>query len=783
MAFHHDTHELAAAVDASGAARVPGKASLTQRLAARPPAEPVQRAIDPASAAVQRARLAHDLAAAFDFTGPAAVQRKVDPHTGLADGAIADHAARGVSGAGGVMPHLEAIQRSFGPAHDLSGVRAHVGGAAADASAAIGAHAYATGNDVAFAASPDLFLAAHEATHVVQQRHGVSLKGAVGQDGDAYEQHADAVAAAVVRGEDVSAMLGAGGHRGATVQRFASEEHAKLGDEATGGKRVPLADDYQIAYGDLVAIAGDYFEGIDQLRALASVPGRGAGTREEIDYVIDHYVHGGSEKPYSEGARKAADDRYYLLLGKNDDHYLNNRKDDQSVDAVTRASRTAGATTASPTGADDLFASIRLDQKAGNAASAYRRGHVRALREAFAIGRASADPTAAYDPHPRTVDDAHAADAYACHFLTDAFSAGHIRTQRTAIADYWNPREPMFVHNTQGWIAQSVAAYVAKDKGTSTDLAYYGVPMLGAFGALDQVKEKMRATQYQFGDLIGVALHELDGNDGIRARSGGAEGKLLGDHHLGEGREEAWAVAAVQASVADVELAFALGAKGSLPVEVEDRLMTDGLFAAEARIPTPVPDAELPASDDRVQWWNYTDALALIADRNVIAALRAFGTNQAAEIEAVAAKFEDPKVRDAVINSVVARLKSAPEVAVREILLWTPDTGGGMGGHNQDDNASDYVAAARAIAASGAGKSGLASLRYQQRYALIASLLDGVTSGQQEVDIVDLLKTAPAGDARRLITDFGWQRLADEIDDGYGDDFEAAFPKATYGTP
>ncbi len=189
---------------------------------AGPTAPAVQRDIDPAAAAVQRARQEHDLAGAMGFLGgpaasidesfaalaPMPVQRKADTHTGLSDDAIGAHAAAGVAGGGQTLPHLETIQRAFGP-HDVSGVRAHVGGAAAEASSAIGAHAYATGNDVAFAHQPDLFLAAHEATHVVQQRQGVSLKGAVGQDGDEYEQHADAVAGAVVRGESAAELLGA----------------------------------------------------------------------------------------------------------------------------------------------------------------------------------------------------------------------------------------------------------------------------------------------------------------------------------------------------------------------------------------------------------------------------------------------------------------------------------------------------------------------------------------------------------------------------------------------
>ena len=223
-------------LDSSDASRVgaPGKTTLTQRLAAAPSpsptAAPSARAIDPA---MQR-ECEWNTAAAFGFFGgPAAtiaascaalstpVQRSVDAHTGLSETAIASHAARGVSDGGSPLPHLDAIQRSFGSAHDLSDVRAHVGGAAAEASAAIGAQAYATGRDVAFASSPDLFLAAHEATHVVQQRSGVSLKGAVGQVGDAYEDHADQVAAAVVRGDSAAPLLegGPGASGGAVVAR------------------------------------------------------------------------------------------------------------------------------------------------------------------------------------------------------------------------------------------------------------------------------------------------------------------------------------------------------------------------------------------------------------------------------------------------------------------------------------------------------------------------------------------------------------------------------------
>ncbi|MBZ0237061.1 MAG: DUF4157 domain-containing protein, partial [Deltaproteobacteria bacterium] len=158
-----------------------------------------------------------------------------------------DWAARGVEGDGGELPHLAAIQQSFGH-HDVSGIRAHVGGAAAEAATAIGARAYATGNDVAFSKAPDVRQAAHEAAHVVQQREGaVQLDGGVGRSGDPYEQHADAVADAVVRGASAEALLDTMAHRGPSVgtavQRLDSHDVVGNTLSATGSTRTGALDD------------------------------------------------------------------------------------------------------------------------------------------------------------------------------------------------------------------------------------------------------------------------------------------------------------------------------------------------------------------------------------------------------------------------------------------------------------------------------------------------------------------------------------------------------------
>jgi len=149
---------------------------------------------------------------------------------------IHEVAAQGTQGSGGSLPHLDAIQASFG-SHDVSGVQAHTGSAAQAASKAIGAQAYASGNSIAFGQNPDLHTAAHEAAHVVQQRAGVSLSGGVGQAGDSYEQHADAVADAVVQGKSAEGLLDttAGGGQSAGIQK----KQSKQSKEAAGPLKLP----------------------------------------------------------------------------------------------------------------------------------------------------------------------------------------------------------------------------------------------------------------------------------------------------------------------------------------------------------------------------------------------------------------------------------------------------------------------------------------------------------------------------------------------------------------
>ncbi len=171
-------------------------------------------------------------------------------------------ASEGVAGSGSSLPYLDTIQGSFGR-HDVSGVQAHTGSQAAYAAKNIGAKAYATGNDVAFAGSPNLHTAAHEAAHVVQQRGGVSLKGGVGEAGDRYEQHADAVADAVVQGKSAESILDKMAGNAAAVQQKKKVQRKKNPVQRTPPSTDDASSTDAYAAPGAVAVTGayDFYEG------------------------------------------------------------------------------------------------------------------------------------------------------------------------------------------------------------------------------------------------------------------------------------------------------------------------------------------------------------------------------------------------------------------------------------------------------------------------------------------------------------------------------------------
>lgn len=222
--------------------RAAGNQAVMRMLDARRPGHPLAGP----STAVQRLsedELDDDVQAIREGELDDGVQRDSAALHEPSDAAIRSAAAEGVRTPSTTLPYLDRIQASFGR-HSIAHVQAHVGKGAARASQAMNALAYASGNHVVFGATPDLRTAAHEAAHIVQQQAGVQLFGGIGRAGDPYEQHADAVADAVVASRSVEGLLeplaipahqqtaaatrtAAPSMRAALVQRVTREEWAK----------------------------------------------------------------------------------------------------------------------------------------------------------------------------------------------------------------------------------------------------------------------------------------------------------------------------------------------------------------------------------------------------------------------------------------------------------------------------------------------------------------------------------------------------------------------------
>jgi hypothetical protein len=189
---------------------VPGKQSLVEKEFGAPvrPGGDVQRrsAADEAGPA-SAPRPSSLMQRIFAMDDQRSVQRReAAPAAGGDPASVHAAAAQGVATPASLLPHGTTMQQLFGR-HDVSNVQAHTGPEAAASANEMGAQAYATGNHVVLGGQTDLHTVAHEAAHAVQQRGGVQLKGGVGTAGDVYEQHADAVADAVVRGQSAEALL------------------------------------------------------------------------------------------------------------------------------------------------------------------------------------------------------------------------------------------------------------------------------------------------------------------------------------------------------------------------------------------------------------------------------------------------------------------------------------------------------------------------------------------------------------------------------------------------
>ena len=283
-------------------------------------------------------------------------------------------------------------------------------------------------------------------------------------------------------------------------EEFGGSEHKHIGDKASGNAQTVIgygSPPQALSYGDVVALAGDYFASYHDLHELS----RTSQGRAELAWARWHClglkVDQVKEPEATPAQKKSVTDRYFALASRNLSHF------------------SAG----------------------GTALAAYTKGHSDALVDALAAGQ-TGDST--------TWRRALTKDAFACHFLTDAFSAGHVRTPRADIKQWYDTNMPGSNDALLRYMSQFIFNRLDERQQLPPAVWWYGwISRLWGNELLqgDISKTGGQATKnFSVGDILSLALHNHD-NKGLdvvsfvdpegRETTGGYRWRAVGDGHLG----------------------------------------------------------------------------------------------------------------------------------------------------------------------------------------------------------------------------------------------------------
>lgn len=311
---------------------------------------------------------------------------------------------------------------------DLGGVRVFSGGAAEQAASERGARAFAFGQDIVLGSGVTNSLnpvLSHEVAHTVQQRGaapgpaGLSERGPAG---GAHELDADRAAANILHGLRAQVL-----EQGvARVQHFEGGEHWDVGqagfEQAGLGREVHLGQ-IRVPPGAFTALMGDFYG--DSVSPDGRTPWQRlkddcehdpAKVRRYLDILQRERQNRASGKDTENVGEVVAGDRSTQFLdyaSQNFAHFSERTEesDKQFKELVEE----------NPAYAQEIGAA---SGKYGANIAQYLTQHMAAVKQAFLLGL-----------QHESIDLAVAQDAAACHYLTDAFSAGHMRTPRRSIYD------------------------------------------------------------------------------------------------------------------------------------------------------------------------------------------------------------------------------------------------------------------------------------------------------------------------------------------------------------
>jgi hypothetical protein len=295
-------------------------------------------------------------------------------------------------------------------------------------------------------------------------------------------------------------------------------------------------------------------------------------------------------------------------------------------------------------------------------------------------------------------------EAFAGHFLTDSFSAGHQKTERASIQEYWDAKMPDFAEKFQQWLADAVnletrmhPASIETRIGRQLTPQYVTekVVMPKVHAAMDKLPK------VGFGDLVSGAVHDYFNLHGVQAQVGGDRLELVGDkrmltkdtsksqpyllRHVTTRSQKATfdaAAAAVRAGIAEVHRAYELGQQGEDPQIAPQKILNEnkGIISAEALIPDVVPDKDVYSATQKTINWQVGTYQALLIDPRIAEGL-AIALDHYADLVGDSLSGLNEEEMKAVKTVLIARMKGGEKEVRRlidEIIRHKPLEGGGF---------------------------------------------------------------------------------------------------------
>ena len=281
---------------------------------------------------------------------------------------------------------------------------------------------------------------------------------------------------------------------GDQLEGFMGSEHRDLGDTVVKNVKTSIVYDEKgttLTFGEMIALAGDHFGDYFEMKELSRTP---VG-RQRLLWARWYAMESNDKKnePNVPQSVKAwVMEKYYKLASENIPHFLGG----------------------------------------GTAYQTYASWHTKALTDAF---------MAAETGDAKLLREAVSKEAFGLHFLTDAFSAGHVRTPRAELRAWYGSNFPGSSRQFVDYMSRFMFKNLDK-RGLMPPLAWW----LGWI-TREEIASRVRSlggeavATFSLGDIVSLAIHDLD-NRGLNVVSqvdpngnrikGGYKWTAVGDGHL-----------------------------------------------------------------------------------------------------------------------------------------------------------------------------------------------------------------------------------------------------------